>query len=471
MLRERYPIDKLFADILQLIPHMDPALAKIDRLLEDEELFRLICKDLSQRRPLTLKTGRPSTPVEVVLRMLVVKRLYNYSYEKTEQQVSDSLVLRQFCRVYLERVPDDTTLLRAAQQIQPETLEQFNQRITHLAQQLQITKGRKLRTDGTVVQTNIHTPSDSRQLADSVRVLARTVARAQEALGEAGGTWQESCEALTKAAKQKAHQIGEALRKRSQQAKAAGQQAYQELVDMTQETVRQAQEALAQLQQQTSTTAQALAQTLESYLPRVAQVIAQTERRVFHGEQVPAAEKVVSIFEPHTDIIKRGKENRPVEYGHKVWLDEVDGGIISHYRILEGNPNDQEQWVPSLEAHQRLFDKPPELASADRGLYSPDNEQAAQDRGVNQVILPQSGHRSQPRVVYERQEWFVAGRHWHAGIEGRISVLKRAHGLECCLDHGLDGFHRWVGWGVIGGNLAVIGRSVTKGMKLSRCRC
>jgi hypothetical protein len=128
---------------------------------------------------MTEQTGRNSTPVEVILRMLAVKRLYGLSYERTEYQVRDSLVLRQFCRVYFNEVPDDTTLIRWAGLIQPETLERFNHRLTQLARQLKVTKGRKLRTDGTVVETNIHHPSDSSLLADSVRVLGRTLRRAQ----------------------------------------------------------------------------------------------------------------------------------------------------------------------------------------------------------------------------------------------------------------------------------------------------
>ena len=142
MLREHYPTDKLFEEIAGYLPGMDPSLAKIDRYLEDERLYRLIQKDLSQRWPKTLQTGRSSTPVEVVLRMLVIKRLYGYSYEETERNVNDSLVLRKFCRVYLHAVPDDTTLIRWANVIHPKTLEKFNQRITQLAMEHKVTKGR-----------------------------------------------------------------------------------------------------------------------------------------------------------------------------------------------------------------------------------------------------------------------------------------------------------------------------------------
>jgi hypothetical protein len=202
-----------------------------------------------------------------------------------------------------------------------------------------------------------------------------------------------------------------------------------------------------------------LQQTLETFLPRAEQIIDQTTRRIFQGEQVPASEKIVSLFEEHTDIICRGKESRPVEYGHKIWLNEVEGGLVSHYRILAGNPSDEEQWKPSLKAHLKTFHQPPQQASDDRGLYSESNEQLAHHLDVKHVILPHRGHPSKARLKHERKAWFVKRCHWHAGVEGRISVLKRAHGLGRCLAHGLNGFQRWVGWGVIAGNLAVLGRT------------
>jgi IS5 family transposase len=458
MLRETYPVDKRFEEILGYLPKMDPILVKIDGYLEDEKLYRLIRRDLSQRWPKTLETGRGSTPVEVVLRMLVVKRLYGYSYEETEKTVSDSLVLRQFCRVYLQKVPVDTTLIRLANVIQPKTLEKFNERITQLAVEHKVTKGRKLRTDGTVVETNIHAPSDSRQLADSVRVLARTVIRAQTVLQVGQQKAAQQFQDFTQAARKSARQIGETLAQRTEAAREAGQQKYQELLEMTQKTVYWATQTLEQLRQSPSAS-ERLANTLATFLPRAQQVIMQTKRRILQGEQVPACEKIVSLFEPHTDIICRGKESRPVEYGHKVWLNEVDGGIISHYRILNGNPPDESQWRPSLKAHLITFKEPPHQASADRGLYSEPNENFAHDLGVRRVILPKPGYRSKPRLKHEHKAWFVKGRKWHAGVEGRISVLKRAHGLGRCLVHGFQGFQAWVGWGVIAGNLAVIGRT------------
>lgn len=459
MLRERYPIDKRFDEISVYIPKMDPVLAKIDILLEDEELYRLIREDLSKRRPKSMATGRNSTPVEVALRMLVVKRLYQYSYAETERQVGDSLRLRKFCRVYLNPVPDDTTLIRLANLIQPETLEKFNARITVLAVKSQVTSSKKLRTDGTVVETNIHVPSDSRQLADSVRVLARNIEKARKIIEKTQDQVVGKLEDFTQAARQTARKIGEILRKRTDEAREAGKEEYQALITMAEKTIQQAGQMKEQLGKQTGKAVERMQQTLATFEALAGKVVDQTKRRVLQEESVPAQEKVLSIFEPHTDVICRGKENHPVEYGHKIWLDEVDGGIVSHYRILDGNPNDETQWEPSLTAHVETFGAPPEQASADRGLYSADNEQFAKDLGVKHVVLPKRGYKSKERREHERQEWFVEARKWHAGIEGRISVLKRAHGLRRCFDRGFSGFQRWVGWSVIVGNLAVMGRA------------
>jgi len=459
MLRDSYAEDKVFAEIIHLVPPMGADLAAIDQYLEDDELFRLIRADFSKRWENTLLTGRHSTPVEVVLRMLVIKRLYQYSYEETERAVSDSLTLRQFCRLYLNQAPDSKTILRWNNLLRGETLEQFNERVTELAVKHKITKGKKLRTDGTVVASNIHPPSDSRQLADSVRVLERTAQRARKISQAVRAVVKETGTKLTRKARGLARSIGENAKKKTEAAKEAGRQLYRKLVEQTEALVGTARQTLPHLRKMSGKYAKRLADTLENFIHLAERVIDQTERRVFRNEAVPAQEKIVSIFEPHTDIICRGKETKPVEYGHKVWLDEVDGGIVSHYRILDGNPPDAQQWQPSLKAHQKLFHQPPQQASADRGVYSPDNEQFAQKMGVKRVILPKPGYKSRQRKTLESRLWFVRGRKWHAGVEGRISVLKRAHGLERCLDHGEQGFHRWVGWGVIAGNLAVMGRA------------
>jgi IS5 family transposase len=396
--------------------------------------------------------------------MLVVKHLYSWSYEKTETFVSDSITLRQFCRVYLNSVPDDTTLIKWANLIRPETLHRLLDHVVILAQRRKVTRGRKLRTDGTVVESNVHYPTDSSLLVDGVRVLGRNLSRARKIIESVTTHVGEGTKKVfrnrLRSARNTARQISNATRKRSQEAKEQSRGAYQKLVGITRKSVGQAQEVVEMLQEVATEEAQALSESLEHVLPLVEQVIDQTVRRVFEGEKVPAREKIVSIFEPHTDIIRRGKKDRPVEFGHKVWFDEVEGGIVSNYRVLAGNPSDDAQWTPSLRRHQELFGRPPEQASGDRGLYSAGNESLAETMGVRRVILPKPGHRSEQRKQHEKQRWFRRGRRYHQGVEGRISVLKRRHGLDRCLYHGQDGFERWIGWGLIAHNLLKIGTTL-----------
>ena len=287
-----------------------------------------------------------------------------------------------------------------------------------------------------------------------MRVLSRTLKRAQQMLEGVSDLAKETFRDRSRSARRAARQIGNAARQGSQ----ATRQTYRRLVNTTQASIRQARVVLEVLQAEACAQADRLRDTLQTFIPRAEQVVDQTVRRVFEGEKVPPQDKLVSIFEPHTDIIKRGKANKETEFGHKVWLDEAEGGIISGYRVLEGNPSDQDQWQPSLDHHVQQFGRPPDLASADRGVWSPDNEQYATELGVKRVILPQRGDKSDDRKRYEKLPWFRRGRRWHAGIEGRISVTKRKHGLDRCLNRSDDGFQRWVGWGVIANNLTLMGR-------------
>lgn len=461
MLLDRYePDPRFWAIIEQLAIEMEPELAQIDKILEDDELVQLIKNDVGQRHPHTLETGRNSTPVEVGVRMLAVKRLYQFTYRGTEHHVGDSLVLRWFCRVYFNAVPDHTTLNRFALEIKPDTLYAFNERVTKLATALKVTRGRKLRTDGTVVESNIAYPRDSKLLNDGVRVLSRVLNQAkvlvEDKVEGAAATFRDR----TRSARHQARQIANYARQRSAKAKVGLKGAYQRLIKTTQASVKQAQRVLSVLKNQSSRTAAQIVVKLETFIPRVEQALDQTVRRVLQGERVPAKEKILSLFEPHATIIRRGKAGKETEFGHKVWLDEVDGGIVSQWRVLEGNPSDDQQWQPAIDHHIKQFEKPPNLASADRGVYSPDNEAYAHRKGVKRVVLPKPGYKSKERRQYEAQSWFKRGRRFQAGVEGRISVAKRKHGLDCCLDHGEDGFDKWVGWGIIANNLTVMGRTL-----------
>lgn len=459
MLRERYTPMNVFDLVPTLSMALDPVLTQLDRLLDDDTLFQAVKADLACRFPRTLRDGRPSTPVEVILRMLVVKHLYGWSDEATERWVSDSLVLRQFCRVYVASVPADTTLLRWANLIQPPTLHRLLDHVVVLARSLKVTRGRKLRIDATVVATNIHHPTDSTLLYDSVRVLSRTLVSAKAVVQNAASLTRYALRDRTRSAKRQMKRIMEAARQRGAEAADRMHTAYQHLLDITQATVRQAQQVETFCQVQAPLIGQKLADTLNHVIPLVRQVITQTTRRVIQGEAVPASEKLVSLFEPHTAIIRKGKPGKPTEFGRVLWLDEVEGGIISRYAVLDGNPAEDAQLPPSLAHHLCVFHRPPRLLAGDRGLHSTANEQYAATHGVKEVVLPKPGAKSAKRMAHEQQRWFRRGHNWRAGIEGRISGLKRRHKLDRCRDHGTAGMERWVGWGVIAHNLRVIAQA------------
>jgi IS5 family transposase len=459
MLRERYAPMNLFDLVPTLSLALDPVLTQLDILLDDDSLFQAIKADLARRRPRTLRDGRPSTPVEVILRLLVVKHLYGWSYEATERWVSDSLVLRQFCRVYAAPVPDDTTLLRWANLIQPATLHWLLDHVVALARSLKVTHGRKLRIDGTVVATNIHHPTDSTLLYDAVRVLSRTLVTAKAVVQKAVALTRHAFRDRTRSAKRQMKRIMEAARQRGTEAADRMHTAYQRLLAIAQATVQQAQQVRAVLHAQATPRGTQLGTTLAHVVPLVCQVISQTTRRIIQGEAVPASEKVVSLFEPRTAIIRKGKPGKPTEFGRVLWLDEVEGGIISRYAVLEGNPPEDAHLPLSLDHHRRVFHRPPRLLAGDRGVHSTANERYATMQGVKQVVLPKPGATSAKRLAHEQQRWFRRGRDWRAGIEGRISGLKRRYRLDRCRYHGTAGMERWVGWGVIAHNLRVIAQA------------
>jgi transposase, IS5 family len=374
--------------------------------------------------------------------------------------VNDSILLRQFTRLYLQRSPDDTTLIRWANTIGSETVASLNDRAFRLARSLKVTRGRKLRIDGTVVETNIHHPTDDTLISDGVRVIGRLLRGAksfveESVLSEHKG---EPFRNRTRSAKRLAHKISKMALRRSQEAKADLRAAYQRLLEVGKATLKQAGRVRDLLGE--SPSARKVAEEITRFSELLEWAVGQARRRVLEGERLEAQEKLLSLFEEHTVVIRRGKARNKTEFGRKVWLSEVDGGIVSGFSILEGNAGDEAQLKPSLEDHLRLFEKPPELVAADRNVHSKDNERLAQGFGVKKVCLPKAGKKSTERKEHERQRWFKRARRFRAGIEGRISVMKRREYLGRCRDKGEEGFGRWVGWGVLTSNLEVMARKL-----------
>jgi transposase, IS5 family len=452
MLVDFYAREDVFAPVPKLAQEIDPILRKLDSLLDDDALYQQVRRDFGKRYRYSLVHGRHSTPVEVLLRMLILKHLYQWSYKETEGRVADSLVLRWFCRVAFHEVPDASTLWRWEQTLRPETVHTLNDRVVQLAAQAQVTKGRKLRLDATCVQTNIHHPTDSGLLVDSVRVLSRFVQRAKGLLKEQGNTVQRLCRSRLRSARRMAQTLHRQLRRSVEEKEAQQKELYQRLIQTTEQMVRQSRQVIAALGKRTEQQAKRLLTQAQQVLPLVERVITQTRTRVLEGKKMAAGEKVLSLFEPHTRAIPRHKGGALVEFGRHVILDEVEGGLVTRYQILE-HPTEHGQALEAVAHHQALFEHPPNLVAGDRGVQSAETEERLKAAGVKRVAIPASGKLSEERQAFERSRAFRRGYRWRAGIEGRIASLRRDFGWRKSAYHGLDGMERWLGLGVIASNL------------------
>jgi IS5 family transposase len=473
MLLDRYPPEDVFARVPELAEQTDPVLVQLDGLLDDEQLYAQVYSDLARRYRLTPVHGRPSTPAEVLLRLLVVQHLYAWSYAETVERVADSLVLRWFCRVYFRRVPTKTTLLRWAATIRPATLHALVERATRLAKHAHVTPGRQLRIDSTCVQTTIHHPTASGVLGDGVRVLSRLLRQAQPLAGLALAHVRDAFRSRGRSSRRLLQQIHRVRRFKGVDADERQRGLYQRLLEVTRHTVRQAhrvraalqarwgvewsheqeRQAVARAQHAEQRRARRLAAQFDRFLPLVEQAIRQAQRRVLAGQPVASREKVLSLFEPHTRVVQRGKTGAAVEFGRQVMLDEIEGGIVTRFHVLADDESECHQALPALAHHRAVLGHPPTLVTGDRRLHAKGLEEAAERLGVRHVVIPWTGTLGAARRAVEGQRAWRRRYRWRAGIEGRIHSLRRDYGLARSRSHGLLGLERDVGWGVFASDL------------------
>ena len=445
------PLDKLVEGLVE------PALERLDQLLADEQLMEAVAVQMAKRRPRSRTHGRAGTPVEVALRMLVLKRLRGWSFEETEREVRASLVYRQLVRVYFEKVPDAKTLLRLSAVVGSEGVEAIHNRLLEIAREQKLIAGRRARVDTTVVETDIRYPTDSRLLADGVRVLGRALKRIEQATGVVGAKLRDRMRATT----HRVLEIARAARSRGPDARPRLEHGYRRLLATVRSTVRDAERVGAELLSGTrkvlSERAMALGARaeLEHFLPLVRRVIAQTRARVFRGD-LHYHDKLFSLFESHTEAIRKGKASKPTEFGKLVKIQEAENQVVVDYQVYERRPEDRTLVVPTLDAHRRVFGQVPRLLAADRGFWSAANTRVATEAGVKRVCIPALGRPGPEQARTQRQRWFRRGQRLRAGCEGRISVLKRRDGLRRCRYRGMNGMKRWVGWGVVSNNLWVL---------------
>jgi IS5 family transposase len=434
---------------------------KVDGILEDEDLLEIVHQALRNRWRQSGTRGRRGTPAEVVLRLLVLKHIKNWSYQTLEREVRANLVYREFTRIGGEKVPDAKTMVRLGQVIEPETIHKIHRQVVELARQKKVVSGRRMRVDTTVVESNIHYPTDSTLLADGVRVLTRTVGKVIGQVGQGKKRWRNRMRSVSR----RVLEIGLSSRQVTEQARERREKIYRKLMGTTRRVIRDSEQIAHDAMARIKKVQGKRRQRVKQWVAQVRQIIELTERvlkqtkaRVIQGD-THYPDKVLSIFEVQTEAIRKGKAAKPTEFGNMVKIQEAENQIITDYEVYPHRPADQALLTPSIERHKEIFKRAPRLVAADAGFYSLDNESKATQAGVEKVAIPNRHTRSPARRAHQRQRWFRQAQRWRVGCEGRISVLKRRHGLFRSRYKGISGMERWVGFGVIADNLINIGRA------------
>ena len=453
-----------FAFFKELTSLQDPTLSQIDLLLEDPELVGICSRALAGRRQRSISFGRSTIAPDRLLRSVVLKHLKGWSFRELEEELRANLLYRRFTRFYEDPIPDHTVFSRLFALLGTEGPQALHAQVVTRAKALGVARGHCLRTDTTAVETNIHHPSDSSLLADSVRVLSRSLKTIRQNCREGG--WRVVDHA--RASKYRLLEIARAARLLNEAGQQRLKKSYGRLLGLTRTVTLQAGAVLARLSSgelsaRPEAELRVLRQenSLRHYLPLVKRVIAQTQARVFEA-QSHYPEKLLSLFEPHSVVIRKGKAHKPNEFGRLVRIDEVENGIVSGYEVAAGNRADQQQWAPALEYHIALFGQVPRLAAADRGYWSAQNERLAGELGVKQIVLPARGPLRAERAAREKKRWFRRGQAWRAGIEPRIATLKHRFGMQRAFYKGEAGFQRHVAFCVLAHNLVAMSRAGPK---------
>lgn len=424
-------------------------LAAMSALLDAQPaLSARVQQDLDAGCPTNAHTGRPGLSGDQTLRVLVVRQLTGWTYAELAFHLLDSLTYRAFCRFgALEPTPSKSALAATLHRVSPRTLAALNDQLVTSVPVRAVEPAQTVRMDATVVPVAIHPPTDSSLLLDAVRVLDRLVRRTDRAAGFT------AYHRHVKRAKRRAMEIPHL----APQATTRRRACYRELVQLTEATASYATCALAHLESLAATpTRDRLRAQFTTLLPRVAQVIDQTKRRVFQAEAVPADEKLVSLFEAHTDVLV--KDRRATYYGHKIFLTTGRSGLILDCAIPKGNPGDVTWTVPLVRRQERLFGGVPRQVSMDGAFASKDNLAELKACGVTDVCFAKK--RGLAVLDMVRSQWvYDKLRRFRAGIESGISLLKRVFGLARCVWKGPVAFHAYVRTAVFAANLLLLARA------------
>lgn len=434
----------------------EPWMVEADRLLEDEELIDAVFDAQGQRHTYSATRGRAQTPAETALRLLLLKHVRNWSFDTLEREVSLNLGYREFARIGLDKVPDAKTLARISQAVGGDAIERLHERLVRVAQDRGVIQGRRMRVDTTVVETNIHYPTDSKLLGDGARVLTRTMKRI-----EAGGRkLQRRVRNRMRSVNKRVVAIATAGRHKGEQGELKRKKEYRQLLRLTRQILNDTRRVMKETERVRKPGLRRLRERLATMADRVQQVVKQTRARVFQGiTQLPG--KIVSVFEPHTEIIRKGKASKPTEFGKLVQITEAEHQIVTRVDVFAERPSDRQLLTDAVKAQVKLLGRAPSLVTADAGYYAQSHEQALEEMGVKRGAVPNRNTTSAQRKKLEKSRWFRKAQAWRTGCEGRISVLKRRHGLGRCLYRGMEGTKRWVGLGVLADNLINLGKALS----------
>jgi IS5 family transposase len=423
---------------------MNEELTQVDKLLDDERFLAPF------KERFDIRMGRPTTAVATYLRLMYLKYRYGMGYEVLVKEVSDSLAWRRFCHLALDdRVPDSTTLIKLTHKYGADTVHALNDALVLKLKEGKVIRGRKLRIDTTVVESDIHHPTDTGLLHDGIRVISRAVSKLKKVVPGIGRRFVKH----TRKAKKVYLGLMKVMKGRTDKDKAALKNAQDELVKISEETIdggRAVQAELGLLEEK-SPLVNRLRGQLDEWIEAAEKVVRQTQEVIKGNRHLPR--RLVSLFDVDARPIKRGKSRGDTEFGRKVLLGETDHGIISTYDVLEENLSDTTLLKPAVKGHKRLFRKRLKAVAGDRGFYSQANEDWLKDGGVKQISIPKRGRISGERRSYQKQSWFKRLQRFRAGIEARISLLKRKFGLKRSRIRGSPGVNIWVGQGIFAHNL------------------
>ncbi len=343
----------------------EPWMRHADEALNDDQLLEIIQEELGKRCKKSKTRGRPGTTAEVILRMLLLKHMRGWSFEDVTREVRANLVYREFTGIGGGKVPDDKTMGRLARQMGPEAIEMLHQRMVAIAVEKKVVEGRRMRVDTTVVESNIHYPTDSTLMGDGVRVLTRVMKKVAGAANKAGTKFRDRSRSI----KRRILEIAYAARNKNEKGQAKMKVAYGKLLETTSRVVGQAKQFSAAIAEQAKEAGQSVLQKakqqLDEMIPRVQQVMKQARARVLEGN-TRSENKLLSVFEPDTEVIGKGKASKPTEFGKMVKIQEAENQIVTHCEVFDQRPSDSDLLTPSIEKHKELFDRVPDLASGCR---------------------------------------------------------------------------------------------------------